>query len=61
MMEVEGNGVVNPEELGMSLAQPQTCKGGVVADTVGMGKTAQLIALMLSRPRQVPIARRFVF
>ena len=25
-------------------------KGGVVADTVGMGKTAQLIALLLAQP-----------
>ena len=31
-------------------AQTFVPKGGVVADTVGMGKTAELIALLLARP-----------
>ena len=50
---MESCGEVSAEQLGMSLSQEQFSKGGVVADTVGMGKTAQIIALMLSRPRTV--------
>ena len=34
--------MVTGEELGMPLGQQQFCRGGVVADTVGMGKTAQV-------------------
>ena len=52
MCEVEADGLVTAKQLGMSLSGAQLCLGGVVADTVGMGKTAQIIARMLARPRQ---------
>jgi hypothetical protein len=42
LCEIEENDVVTGEELGMPLGQQQFCRGGVVADTVGMGKTAQV-------------------
>jgi SNF2 family DNA or RNA helicase len=51
MLEIEADGKVVGSELGMQLASCQYSKGGVVADTVGMGKTAQVIALMLARPK----------
>jgi len=40
MCEVEADGEVTSEQLGIPLGQEQKSKGGVVADTVGMGKTA---------------------
>ena len=51
MLEIE-QGTEFSVELGVS-SKSFTTKGGVVADTVGMGKTAQLIALLLSRPPTV--------
>jgi hypothetical protein len=41
LCEIEQNDHVTGEEMGMACGA-QTCRGGVVADTVGMGKTAQV-------------------
>ena len=48
MIEIE-SGTALTVELGVH-RRVFTPKGGVVADTVGMGKTAQLIGLLLARP-----------
>ena len=50
MLEIE-RGAPFTVQVSPSIARTYAPKGGVVADTVGMGKTAQLIALMLARPR----------
>ena len=57
LCEIEESDVVTGEELGMPLGQQQFCRGGVVADTVGMGKTAQVRTPnweLLLRPRIAP-------
>lgn len=48
MLEIEG-GTTFTVQIGVR-SETFVPKGGVVADTVGMGKTAQLIALLLARP-----------
>lgn len=48
MIEIE-SGTALTVEIGVH-QKVFTPKGGVVADTVGMGKTAQLIGLLLARP-----------
>ena len=49
MLEIESGGMRFTVKLGLAHVAFEP-KGGVVADTVGMGKTAQLIALLLARP-----------
>eukprot|EP00908_Phaeocystis_cordata_P012583 Transcript_23561.p2 GENE.Transcript_23561~~Transcript_23561.p2 ORF type:complete len:330 (-),score=135.78 Transcript_23561:946-1887(-) len=49
MLEIEGSPTGFTVQIGIR-SETFFPKGGVVADTVGMGKTAQLIALLLARP-----------
>ena len=52
MLEIERDGRVNLPLGGLGAEREFCFRGGVVADEVGMGKTAQLIALFLASPRE---------
>jgi hypothetical protein len=51
MLEVERDGAIALPLGGLDATKDFVFRGGVVADEVGMGKTAQLIGLFLASPR----------